>query len=153
MTNGSFLLYIWPALSNNWSWKPNFGLFESGRFTQVLLYVLLLKVPFWNLKWNYTSTLQTAFIRSARIIQRRFTEVLLLWNIYVISVLFCCAFMHVCLLLTGEGLTSCLSFVMSICDVVTFQLVSWVGCGVWLYLFLIFALFLTLISGVKRRLT
>ena len=25
-------------ISNNWSWKPTFGLFESGRFTQVLLY-------------------------------------------------------------------------------------------------------------------
>ena len=30
--------YFWPALSNNWSWKPIFGLFESGHFTQVLLY-------------------------------------------------------------------------------------------------------------------
>ena len=29
----------WPALSDNWSWKPNFGLFESDLFTQVLLYV------------------------------------------------------------------------------------------------------------------
>ena len=45
----------------------------------------------------------------------------------------------------GKGLTSWLSFVMSGCDVVTFQLVSWVGCGAWLYRFLIFALFLTYI--------
>ena len=30
----------------------------------------------------------------------------------------------------GKGLTSWLSFVMSICDVVTFPLVSWVRCGV-----------------------
>ena len=29
----------------------------------------------------------------------------------------------------GKGLTSWLSFVMSNCDVVTFPLVSWVGCG------------------------
>ena len=29
----------------------------------------------------------------------------------------------------GKGLTSWLSFVMSNCDVVTFQLVSWVRCG------------------------
>ena len=35
----SILQYFWPALSNNWSWKPIFGLFESGCFTQVLLYV------------------------------------------------------------------------------------------------------------------
>ena len=50
MTNGSLmkvksiaecspwgiLQYFWPALSDNWSWKPIFGLFESGRFTQIL---------------------------------------------------------------------------------------------------------------------
>ena len=29
----------------------------------------------------------------------------------------------------GKGLTFCLSFVMSKCDVVTFSLVSWVRCG------------------------
>ena len=29
---------FWPALSDNWSWKPVFCLFESGCFTQVLLY-------------------------------------------------------------------------------------------------------------------
>ena len=29
----------------------------------------------------------------------------------------------------AKGLTSLLSFVMSNCDVVTFQLVSWVRCG------------------------
>ena len=34
----SILQYFWPALSDSWSWKPIFGLFESGRFTQVLLY-------------------------------------------------------------------------------------------------------------------
>ena len=55
MTNGSLMKvesiaecsqwsiqqYFWPALSNNWPWKPIFGLFESGRFAQVLLYFLL----------------------------------------------------------------------------------------------------------------
>ena len=44
----------------------------------------------------------------------------------------------------GKGLTCCLSFVMSNCDVVTFPLVSWVRCGAWLYRFLIFARFLTI---------
>ena len=34
----SILQYFWPALSNNWSWKSNFGLFKSVCFTQVLLY-------------------------------------------------------------------------------------------------------------------
>ena len=35
----SILQYFWPALSDNWSWKPIFGLFESGCFTQILLYI------------------------------------------------------------------------------------------------------------------
>ena len=34
----SILQYVWPALSDKWFWKPIFGLFESGRFTQGLLY-------------------------------------------------------------------------------------------------------------------
>ena len=48
----------------------------------------------------------------------------------------------------GKELTSWLSFMMSKCDVVTFPLVSWVRCGAWLYRFLIFALFLTLILSL-----
>ena len=39
-SKGSILQYFWPALNDNWSWKPIFGLFESGLFTQVLLYVI-----------------------------------------------------------------------------------------------------------------
>ena len=45
MTNGSLMKvlwsiiqYFWPALRDNWPWKSICGLFESGRFTQVLLY-------------------------------------------------------------------------------------------------------------------
>ena len=34
----SILQYFWPALSNNRSWKPIFGLFLSGCLRQVLLY-------------------------------------------------------------------------------------------------------------------
>ena len=37
----SILQYFWPALSDKWSWKPIFGLFESGRFRQVLLHILM----------------------------------------------------------------------------------------------------------------
>ena len=44
----------------------------------------------------------------------------------------------------GKGLTSWLSYVMTICDVVTFPVVSWVRCGALLFRFLIFDLFLTL---------
>ena len=31
----SILQYFWPALSDNWSWKTIFGLFESGSFTDL----------------------------------------------------------------------------------------------------------------------
>ena len=34
----SILQYFWPALSDNRSWKPIFGLFERDHFTQVLLF-------------------------------------------------------------------------------------------------------------------
>ena len=61
---------------------------------------------------------------------------------------FCFAFVRVFLLmpcghLLGKGLTSWLSFVISNYEVVTFPLVSCTRCGVSLYRFLIFALFLT----------
>ena len=38
----SILQYFRPALSDNWSSEPICGLFESGHFTQVLLYLHLL---------------------------------------------------------------------------------------------------------------
>ena len=69
---------------------------------------------------------------------------------------FCCVLCLLCLYArlficalwspAGKGLTSWLSFVVSNCEFVTFPLVSWVRCGTWLYLFLIFAPLLTLIS-------
>ena len=37
----SILQYFWPALSDKKSWKQIFGLFDNGRFTQVLLYNVL----------------------------------------------------------------------------------------------------------------
>ena len=60
--------------------------------------------------------------------------VLLLWIIYIISVLFLLCFrarLFIDALWSpaGKGLTSWLSFVMSNCEVVTFPLVSWVRCG------------------------
>ena len=59
---------------------------------------------------------------------------LLLWIIYIISVLFLLCFrarLFVGALWSpaGKGLTSWLSFVMSNCEVVTFPLVSCVRCG------------------------
>ena len=40
-SKGSILQYFWPALSDNWAWKPIWGLFESGPFTQALLYATI----------------------------------------------------------------------------------------------------------------
>ena len=59
---------------------------------------------------------------------------LLLWIIYIISVLFLLCFrarLFIGALWSpaGKGLTSWLSFVMSNCEVVTFPLVSWVRYG------------------------
>ena len=51
---------------------------------------------------------------------------------YFCLVLLCflaCLFVDVLWSPAGKGLSSWLSFVMSNCDVVTFQLVSWVRCG------------------------
>ena len=70
----------------------------------------------------------------------RSKAVLLLWIIYVISVLFCYAFVRVCLSPAEKGLPD----VVSYCEVETFPLVSWVRCGARLYRFLIFTLFPTL---------
>ena len=65
---GSFMQYFWPSLSDHWSWKPFCGLFESVRFTQILLYTttewMRLFLHFktfwccvWNLVWNLSDTL------------------------------------------------------------------------------------------------
>ena len=78
----------------------------------------------------------------------RSKAVLLLWIIYVISVLFLICFRARlfidALWSPGKGLTSWLSFVKSNCEVVTFPLVSLVRCGASLYRILMFSLFLTL---------
>ena len=53
----SILQYFWPALSDNWSWKPIFGLFESVCFTKVLLYTSLQLFVFCRrwLSFDYTT--------------------------------------------------------------------------------------------------
>ena len=60
-SKGSILQYFWPALSDNWSWKPNFGLlFEwplktgfTVFFRKIFLYVhLLVYVSMYQRDWN-----------------------------------------------------------------------------------------------------
>ena len=67
----------------------------------------------------------------------------------VLCLLCLCARLFICALWSpaGKGLTSWLSFVVSNCEFVTFPLVSWVGCGTWLYRLLIFAPLLTLLRN------
>ena len=57
-----------------------------------------------------------------------------------------CAPLFICALWqpAGKGLTSWLLVVVPNCKFITFQLVSWVRCGTWLYWFLIFEPLLTL---------
>ena len=79
----------------------------------------------------------------------------LLWFCTVLCLLCLCARLFICALWSpaGKGLTSWLSFVVSICEFVTFPLVSWVRCGTWLYRILIFAPLLTLytLKGYKIK--
>ena len=69
----------------------------------------------------------------------------------VLCLLCLCVSLFICALWSpaGKGLTSWLSFMVSNCEFVTFPLVSWVGCGTWLYRLLIFAPLLTLIKAQK----
>ena len=71
----------------------------------------------------------------------------------VLCLLCLCARLFICALWSpaGKGLTSWLSFVVSNCEFVTFPLVSWVGCGTWLYWLLIFAPSLTLLPWGKPQ--
>ena len=76
-----------------------------------------------------------------------------LWVFCPVFVVPLCASFYLCLWTTvGKGLTSWLSFVLSICKFVAFPLVSWVRCGTWLHRFLIFVPLLTLFPKNKGRL-
>ena len=79
----------------------------------------------------------------------RSKAVLLLWIVYVFSVLslLClCTRLFICALWSPawKWLTSWLSFVVSYGEFVAFPLLSWVMCGAWLYRFLIFPSLLNL---------
>ena len=49
----------------------------------------------------------------------------------VLCLLCLCVRLFICALLSpaANGLTSCLSFVVSYCEFISFRLVSWVRCG------------------------
>ena len=77
---------------------------------------------------------ETGFSPPVKYFTDRSKVVLLLWIIYVISVLFllcikACLFIDALWSPARKGLTFWLCFVMSNCEVVTMSLVSWVRCG------------------------
>ena len=79
-------------------------------------------------------------------------------HLFVISVLvllcFCARlFIDVLWSSARKGLTSWLSLMMFNCEVNTFWLECWFRCGAWLYRFLIFALFLTLLPSYAIQCT
>ena len=77
---------------------------------------------------------ETGLSHPVKCLTDRSKAALLLWIIYVISVLFLlcfCARLYsgASLSPAGKGMTAWLSFVMPNCEVVTFLLVTWVRCG------------------------
>ena len=97
-----------------------------------------------HLNWGWGWRPETDLIPPVKYFTDHSKAVLLLWTIYVFSVLrsLCpCARLFICALWSpvGKGLTSFLSFVVSNCEFVTFPLVSCVSNGTWLYRILIFA--------------
>ena len=114
-----------------------------------------------NVSWSTSELrarlrLKTGLSPPVKYFTDRSKAVLLLWIIYVFSVLrwLClCVRLFICALWSParKGLTSCLSFVVSDCEFVTFPLVSWVRCGTWLYQFLIFASLLTLLKRTRNQ--
>ena len=111
----------------------------------------------WKLEVKPTETKVVIFTKkkiswfkpSNKIFTDRSKAVLLLWIFYVFFSVLCllclCTRLFICALWSpaGKGLASWLSFVVCNCEFVTFQLVSLVRCGTWLYRFLIFAPLLT----------
>ena len=75
----SILQYFWPALSDNWSWKPIFGLCESGHFTQVLLYAS-------NLTNNCATTLKERLYRYAISTKISWTDSYMLFQAQIFSI-------------------------------------------------------------------
>ena len=64
---------------------------------------------------------------------------------FVLCLLFLCASVYMCFVVTCWEGADLLALVCGVCcEFVTFPLVSWVRCGTWLYRFLIFAPLLTL---------
>ena len=134
-----FLFISWFKCSRRWRWCiGKLGVFPANQ-TSMSWSISELRVRLARCETGL-SPLVKYFTDSSKV-------VLLLWIIFVISVLFLlcfCArlFINALWQPAGKGLTSWLSFVMSNCEAVTFPSVSWIRCGAWLYRFLLFVLFL-----------
>ena len=133
-------------------WSP------AGKGLTSWLLCLSCFVTFPNVPWS-TSELRARlapwnwFKPSSKIFTDRSKAVLLLWIICVIYVLylscFCVCSLLPCGHLLGKGWPhdSCLWCLIVILSL--FYVVSWVSCGTWLYWFMIFVVFLTLICSLQ----
>ena len=135
-----------------WKWYLQFRVWTFSRKILSIIPIIIEFLCFYTSgKQNYSNT---SIVNSINVSK----PLLFSWNVfqggasfvdhlcYFCLVLLCflaCLFVDALWSPAGKGLTSWLSFVLSNCDVVTFPSVSWVRCGAWLYLFLIFVLFLT----------
>ena len=132
------LQYFWPALSDNWSWKPIFGIFEIASLD--VFFCILLATICLNQGWNWCR--ETGLSPPVKYFNWLFQggtslvdQLCYLWFVFAFT---SCG--H--LLRKGWSLGSylwCLIVFLSL-----FHVVSWVRCGMLLYWFLTFAFFLTL---------
>ena len=91
------------------------------------------RLPYWNKGRGWRR--ETGLSPPVKYFTECSKAVLLLWIFYVFSVLrlLClCVRLFICALWSpaGKGLTSWLSFVVSYCEFVTFDRISWVRCGI-----------------------
>ena len=106
-----------------------------------------------SLRWSPMCELQAPKFSSPQRNLDRFKAVLIfrIIMLFLSCFMLSCTSVYCCLVVTcWERADPWLSFVMSNCEV-TFPLVSWVRCGAWLYRFLFFVLFLTLMLVLNRR--
>ena len=118
-----------------------FGSFMRAWYLCVLVHIWIGgEFGMWNRLWPSSKIFYWSFQGGTS-----FVDPLCFFSVCVCSTF--CASVCVCLVVAcWEGLASWLSFVVSICEFITFPLVSWVKCGTWLYHFLIFTPLLTFIT-------
>ena len=128
----SILQFFRPALSDNWSCKAIFGLFESRRFTQVLLYnIASLSLP---VKIFLPTVPRRCFFCGSFL--------LFMFRVCHAFLSVHCSIVVTCL---ERANLLVLLYVIFSCVLSLSHVVTGVRCGTWLFRFLIFAFLLTTI--------